>query len=72
MSVLELMDLANHVMLRRWKRYLATVLLIGFLVFPNTGSRALLWYANERAEQIVEPWVGFAFPDPTDGPPAAP
>ena len=69
-------DIGRGLMPRRWKRYVALVLLAAFLLFPNPAQRALFWYTHERAERIVNIVMNTTLHEPTvpAGPqvPAAP
>jgi hypothetical protein len=64
MSLLDLVDAANEILPRRWKRCLAAGAVVAFLVYPSGASRVLFWYANEGAQQVVQPLVNVTIPDP--------
>ena len=53
MHPVDLIDAATGLAPRKWKRYAATALVAAFLLVPNRAADALAWYANEKAEQIV-------------------
>ena len=46
-------DIGRGLMPRQWKRYVALIFLAVLLLFPNPAQRALFWYAQERAERVV-------------------
>ena len=70
MSPFDLMDAVGELAPRRWKRYFATAVLLGFLVYPNQASRALHWYAQERAQQMVQELTDLTPPEQPSGAPA--
>ena len=55
-------DIGGGLMPRRWKRHVAVAFLAVLLLFPNPAQRALFWYAQERAERIVNIVVDTALP----------
>jgi hypothetical protein len=54
MTWLDVLDFVGGSLSRRWKRYLVLAGVVAFMAFPDLGSRALLWYGNERAQQLVD------------------
>ena len=58
-------DIGRGFMPRRWKRYVALVLLASLLLFPNPAQRALFWYGQERAERIVNIVMDTTLPEST-------
>ena len=64
MGLIDLLDGANELLPRKWKRRVAAVLLGAFLVWPSAAQQALLWYAHERAQQITSTPVEVIEPAP--------
>ncbi len=54
MSPVEVLDVVQDLLPRRCKRWLALMLVAGFLLVPNAASHAVVWYADQRAQQILE------------------
>lgn len=54
MTWLDVLDLVGGCLSRHWKRYLVVAGFVAFMAFPDLGSRAFFWYANERAQQLVD------------------
>lgn len=54
MNIVDAVDVANELLPRRWRRVLALGLIGAFFAFPNAAADAVLWYAQERADRIVE------------------
>ena len=60
----DVLDFVGGSLSRRWKRYLALAGVVAIMAFPDLGSRALIWYANERAQQLVDVITELAFDAP--------
>lgn len=58
----DLVDVANEVLPRRWKRKLSAAILAGFVLFPSEVRDAVLWYGQERGKQIAERFVPLVMP----------
>ena len=65
MDWIDEVDIGRGLLPRRWKRHVALAFLAALLLFPNPAQRALVWYAQERAERIVNVVMDTALPEPT-------
>lgn len=59
MGWIDTIDGLNEFLPRRWKRWLSAAVVGGFLAFPSQAQRAVLWYGQERAQQITKKVIPF-------------
>lgn len=75
MQWIDTLEQCAEVIPRRWKRHVSIALVVGFLVFPTQVQKAVIWYGQEKARQIMEGVMPLLVPakppsaQPWDAPP---
>lgn len=68
MTWVDLIDGATELTPRKWKRCASVAFVAALFLFPNAASRAIIWYATERAQHIVSTVLDSVEPAPTSIP----